>query len=719
MNKPAITKTTHLLPFQELSPAQFERLCLWLVERKGYLRPEHLGEAGSEQGRDVIAYKADIEGEQLWYFQCKRYKSIGATTLIKEVEKYNRLATAAPAKRPFGIVFVTNAVLSADSREKVESRCRIYGYACEFWTGTELDMLVKKFDDIVAEFFNTGDRTPITVVQPLPQISALNQTPDPSRNFTGRDEELQDLLANLNNGTTIFGIHGMGGVGKTSLAYRLVAEIKERFDAHLYVDLRGTDQQPISATQAMTYVVQAFDQGFKPPNDESQVAGIYQSVLRQRRVLLLFDDARDRQQVERLVPPAGCLMIVTSRQHFRLPGMHNRDLNVLPDEDARQMLLSLAPRIGEQAQELALLCGNLPIALQLAASALNEHHRNLTPAEYTQRLRERREQRLELVEATIEISYELLDQPLRKLWRELSVWQSFFDVEAAAAIWGMRYYKSVSIIRRLFTAEHNLPFNIGEAQDTLGELVKFSLVELDIRTGLYRLHELARVFADAKLGKAERRSATKRSKKHSSKVLSDFQTRVRVIVTEAITDMKMKQLHSIRELAKSWVRDIAYADLERGAYYVETGETIKSIETLFRALTSFRAIEDRKGECDALNNLGLAYMDLGKPRKALKMYEQSLSVSRGIGDRENEGYILGNLGFAFSKYGKPYKAIESYERALMIFREIGDLRRESSTLFNLSLVLDQVGEHKRANKCAEASIKIKENIHKNNRRRPR
>lgn len=41
-------KTTHILPFGELSPEQFERLCLWLVEREGYLRAEHLGEAGGE-----------------------------------------------------------------------------------------------------------------------------------------------------------------------------------------------------------------------------------------------------------------------------------------------------------------------------------------------------------------------------------------------------------------------------------------------------------------------------------------------------------------------------------------------------------------------------------------------------------------------------------------------------------------------------------------------
>jgi HJR/Mrr/RecB family endonuclease len=152
--KPDVTKGTHLLPFGELSPMDFERLCLWLVERKGYLRAEHLGAAGSEQGRDVIAYRATTSGEQLWYFQCKRYLTISAAPLIKEVEKYNKLVKADSTKKPFGVVFFTNATLSADAREEVRKFCGQHGYECEFWARTELDMLVKKYPDIVAEFFN-------------------------------------------------------------------------------------------------------------------------------------------------------------------------------------------------------------------------------------------------------------------------------------------------------------------------------------------------------------------------------------------------------------------------------------------------------------------------------------------------------------------------------------------------------------------------------------
>jgi len=115
-SQPPITGTTHPLPFNKLSPRDFERLCLWLVEREGYERAEHLGLAGREQGRDVVAYKPTPHGEELWYFQCKRYRSINAKTLKDEVDKYLQLAQEKPHLQPVGVVFVVSCAVSAGVR---------------------------------------------------------------------------------------------------------------------------------------------------------------------------------------------------------------------------------------------------------------------------------------------------------------------------------------------------------------------------------------------------------------------------------------------------------------------------------------------------------------------------------------------------------------------------------------------------------------------------
>ena len=146
-------------------------MCLWLVKHEGFLRPQHLGEAGTEQGRDIVAYKPTLAGEQLWYFQCKRYSKVNATILIAEVEKYNSLVARDPDKKPTGIVFITNAVVSAYVREKVEKYCLQQEYECEFWARTELDMLVNKYPVIVEQFFYATNSLHIPALHTFDQIT--------------------------------------------------------------------------------------------------------------------------------------------------------------------------------------------------------------------------------------------------------------------------------------------------------------------------------------------------------------------------------------------------------------------------------------------------------------------------------------------------------------------------------------------------------------------
>jgi hypothetical protein len=144
-SKPPITGTIHRLPFDRLSPAEFERLCLWLVEREGYERVEHLGSAGNDQGRDIVAWCAD----ELWAFQCKRVQRFGPKAGLEEVEKVLGL----PEKdRPVGLVFLVTCDVSAKTRWQARARC-VGKMECDFWCGAELDMKVSRHPDIVARFF--------------------------------------------------------------------------------------------------------------------------------------------------------------------------------------------------------------------------------------------------------------------------------------------------------------------------------------------------------------------------------------------------------------------------------------------------------------------------------------------------------------------------------------------------------------------------------------
>lgn len=294
MNKPAVTGTNHLLPFGELSPDQFERLCLWLVELEGHARVEHLGEAGSEQGRDVTAWR----GEQLWYFQCKRYLKINATTLIAEVEKYNEHIQAGTIAKPHGIVFVTNAVVSAKVRKQVESLCQKSGFACEWWARTELDLKVKKHDAIVKEFFNLNLQSAIHNPQP-----AINITLPPplTPHLFGRDDELRLLdEAWATPATKIVVFHALGGAGKSALVSKWLARMaaKNYYGAQRIFGWsffsQGSSENRSDSSEAFIDSALAFF-GVTVEGDYFRKADRLAEALRAERTILILDGVEPLQ----------------------------------------------------------------------------------------------------------------------------------------------------------------------------------------------------------------------------------------------------------------------------------------------------------------------------------------------------------------------------------------------------------------------------------------
>jgi len=114
--KATITGTTHTLPFHQLSPCHFERMCLWLVEREGFERAERLGAADSEQAHGIVAWHQD----QLWAFQCKRVQHFYPADAKAEVDKVLGLPEDL---RPAALVFLVACDVSAETRRRARARC--------------------------------------------------------------------------------------------------------------------------------------------------------------------------------------------------------------------------------------------------------------------------------------------------------------------------------------------------------------------------------------------------------------------------------------------------------------------------------------------------------------------------------------------------------------------------------------------------------------------
>jgi tetratricopeptide (TPR) repeat protein len=577
------------------------------------------------------------------------------------------------------------------------------------------------------------------ILQQREILPVPRQIPAPPKDFIGRTEEIDDLLASFDRGATITGLRGLGGIGKTALALVLAKKLASRFpDGQLFVDLRGTSENPLTPAEAMAQVIRAYLPEAKLPEGESETAGLYRSVLAGNRILLLLDNAAGREQVEPLLQPPGCAVIVTSRSKFALPGLEEKDLDVLPLEDAKKLLLEIAGSIGSRAEELARLCGRLPIALRNAAYALAER-KDLRVDEYLKRLKDARK-RLELVEASFSLSYELLSPERQRLWSMLSVFPADFDRAGAAAVWKMES---------------------DSAAEALSDLFKLSLVEYLEATGRYHLHDLARDFAASRLEAAAEAEARQRHAVHYHRVLwgannlllnggeslraglelfdsewmniqagqvwAESNTVTSTGIAQICSDfagagsilgLRLHPRDNVRWLKAALVaaRQIKNKDAEvahlgnLGNAYAYLGEARKATEYYEQALVIDREIGDRRGEGNALVNLGLACANLGGARKATEYYEQALAIDREIGDRGREGTALGNLGLAYSHLGETRKAIEYYDQALAISREIGDRRGEGAELGNLGLALDKLGHREEAIRRTEEALKIFDQI---------
>ncbi|GIF53495.1 DNA-binding SARP family transcriptional activator [Asanoa ferruginea] len=279
------------------------------------------------------------------------------------------------------------------------------------------------------------------------------QVPAAPADFTGRAAPLREVHRLLDQPTAavVCAICGVGGVGKTAVAAMVASGLRAAYpDGQLFVDLRGSGPAPLHPVEALGSLLRALGVERDLPADVTERAGLYRSILADRRVLVVLDDARDAAQVRQLLPgPGRCTALVTSRRRLvDLAGARLVDLDLLSAGEAVELLAAVAGRARVEAEPraataLVVACGRLPLAVRIAGVRLASRPGWSLHA-FVERLADERHRLDELragdldVRATFERSYAQLAPPEARTFRLLALAPGVqIGLQAAAALLGI------------------------------------------------------------------------------------------------------------------------------------------------------------------------------------------------------------------------------------------------------------------------------------------
>ena len=171
--------------------------------------------------------------------------------------------------------------------------------------------------------------------------------------FTGRARELAELTAsstldpNFKGINPIMVISGMGGIGKTWLAFEWAHEKIDRFpDGQLYINLRGYDPSgtPVTPEAAIRSFLDVLCQSQREiPVDSDAQAALYRRKVSDKHMLIVLDNARGGAQVVPLLPQSStCTVLITTRHQptelIVAHGARPLTLDILPDSEGRELL---------------------------------------------------------------------------------------------------------------------------------------------------------------------------------------------------------------------------------------------------------------------------------------------------------------------------------------------------------------------------------------------
>jgi len=588
--------------------------------------------------------------------------------------------------------------------------------------------------------------------------------------FIGRERELEQAQAMLADASTVT-LTGPGGVGKSRIAHRLARQALDRFEDGVWIAELGALSDPALVQPTVASIL-----GVTEPIGHT-LLGALTDHLRSRRMLLVLDDcdhvlsacAALAEAFARSCP--GLRVVATSRQPLGVPGeavlpidslappalSGPVNLQALGANDACRLFVERARSVQpafevteRNARAVIQICRRLdgiPLALELAAARV----RALPVEQIAARLDDRFRllsssgrtavARHQTLRATMDWSYDLLDETERAVLRRLAVFAGGASLEAAESVGGGDSIDPLEVF------------------DILSRLVDRSLVMADATSpeARFRLLETVREYAWTRLveaGEAEEASRRHRDwylalvDEASQAFFAGPEPREWLLRLDAEHDDLRAALTwslatagegqaSLRMAAGLWRFWEIRGHLTEGRAWLErgvaaVGDEVSSLRANaltgagslafmqgdFRAASGFheeslalhRRMGDRHSIGYAANNLANTALQLGDLARARSLYEQTISLVRDLGDARGTAFGTINLADAVARGDGIEAARPLYEEALQMIRRLGDRWMEAFALDNFAVAVGRSGARDEARSLHVEALAILEEL---------
>lgn len=551
------------------------------------------------------------------------------------------------------------------------------------------------------------------------------QLPRDLRTFVGRDRELADLTALLEDDTgPVVVLHGGPGVGKSTLAIHAAHRTTSRFpDGQLHVNLCGATVavNPLSATEALYRLLRALGvAGTDIPTGPDEAAALFRTVVAERQLLVVLDNAASVAQVRPLLPssPSTAVLITSRNRLAALEGALHRVVGPLNPDEALMMLDGLVSDSRsvvepEATRHLAELCDYLPLALHLAAARLNTRP-NWAIHDLVDRLIDERNRLTELAAGDI-----ALRSSLAVSYTALHDSDNPTDQQAARTLCLLGLLPVTDVDLDLIAAV--LDTTPAQADRIVERLLDAHVME-ETAPACFHLHDLTWLFAN-ELGTqtiplAEQSAAFTGLLSHYLVTTGQANTlvyphRVHHAISgvttpptplashqQALRWLEGQHPNMIAAIQQAWLGPTEHARLGLALAlalhwyrFLDSGlnDLQETVSFFDGVVDTAERLGDRRSQAYAHGNLATHLSHLGQLDQACAHHSAELAICREIGDRFGEQRALGNLGYTYVAQHRPEQAIVHLQQQLELARDIDAPLGQAFALVNLGKAHHQLG----------------------------